>query len=124
MRCTPIIAPILLIVGTFCLAGAAHAQSSPQEPVAVTPKVNLTLEQHHMIREIIKDTNPQPVAGSVKAEVGDKMPADIKAQQMPTLVAQRVPQIKTHEFFVADGQIFIVDPQDKEIEAVIKLSTD
>ena len=34
------------------------------------------------------------------------------------------PQVKTHEFFIADGQIFIVDPKDHRVAEVIKLTAD
>jgi hypothetical protein len=103
---------ILLLIGTFCLTRGAHAQ------------LNLTLDQHHAIREIIKETKPQSVRGPLTVEVGDKLPADIKTQAIPTQAAQRVPQIKAHEFFVFNGQIFLVDPKDREIDGVIKLTTD
>jgi hypothetical protein len=113
----------MLTLGTFC-AGEAHAQTSPQQPVAASPKLNLTLEQRHVIREIIKDMKPQSTGGEIKADVGDKIPSDIQAQAMPTQVAQKVPQVKAHEFFVADGQIVIVDPKDNRIADIIKLTAD
>ena len=47
---------------------------------------------------------------------------DIKVQAMPDQVAKKVPQVKTHEFFVADGQIYIVDPKDNKVADVIKLT--
>jgi uncharacterized protein DUF1236 len=121
---TATVAALMLAVGTLCMTADGHPQTSPQEPVAATTKLNLTLEQRHVIREIIKDSKPEPVSGSVKAEVGEKMPTDVKPQAMPTQVAQKVPQIKAHEFFVADGQIVIVDPKDNRIAEVIKLSAD
>jgi hypothetical protein len=124
MRRMVFTAAITLMLGTFSAGGSAHSQTSPQQPVASSPKLNLTLEQRHVIREIIKDMKPQSAAGEIKADVGDKIPADVTAQAMPTQIAQKVPQVKAHEFFVADGQIVIVDPKDKRIADIIKLTAD
>jgi hypothetical protein len=40
---------------------------------------------------------------------------------MPTDVAAKVPQVKTHRFFIAGEQIVIVDPKDNKVADVIKL---
>src|SRR5262245_44876971 len=124
MRRMVFTAVVTLMLGTFCAGGSVHSQPALQAPVAATPKLNLTLEQRHVIREIIKDMKPQSAAGEIKAEVGDKIPADVTAQAMPTQIAQKVPQVKAHEFFVADGQVVIVDPKDKRIADIIKLTAD
>jgi hypothetical protein len=122
MRNIPMGAALLLILGAFGMPASALSQTSPQGPVAIAPKLNLTLEQRHVIREIIKDMKTEPAPAEVKPAVGDTIPADIKVQAMPDQVAKKVPQIKTHEFFVADGQIFIVDPKDNRVAEVIKLT--
>jgi Protein of unknown function (DUF1236) len=118
------IAAALVLLTQSCVCASTYAQTPAQEPAAVSPKLNLTLEQRHVIREIIKDMKTAPAAAELKAGVGDKIPADIKVQAMPSQVAQKVPQIKTHEFFVADGQIVIVDPKDHRVAEVIKLTAD
>ena len=41
---------------------------------------------------------------------------------MPTLVGQKVPQVKTHRFFVTGQQIVIVDPKDNKVADVINLT--
>ena len=43
---------------------------------------------------------------------------------MPADIAQKVPQVKTHTFFVIDEQIVIVDPKDNKVAEVIKLAGD
>ena len=46
----------LVLIGS--LAASAWAQTAPQQPqdvLAPAPKLNLTLEQRHTIREFIKD---------------------------------------------------------------------
>jgi len=34
---------------------------------------------------------------------------------MPAEVANKVPQVKSHVFFIADGKIVIVDPKENKI---------
>jgi len=45
-------------------------------------------------------------------------------QPMPADIAQKVPQVKSHTFFVTDEQIVIVDPKDNKVADVIKLAGD
>lgn len=124
MRNAPTVAALVLLLSQFCIAGTAHTQGPTQPPATVSPKVNLSLEQRHVIREIIKDTGPESATTNIRATVGDEIPTEVKLQPMPSQVVQKVPQIKAHEFFVADGQIFIVDPKDHKVADVIKLATD
>jgi hypothetical protein len=126
MRKAPITAALVLILmlALSCISSSMHAQSPSQEPAAISPKLNLTLEQRHVIREIIKDMKTEPAAGEVQAAVGDQIPQNINLRPMPSDVAQKVPQVKTHRFFVAGGQIVIVDPKDNMVAEVIKLGAD
>jgi hypothetical protein len=41
---------------------------------------------------------------------------------MPDAVAQKVPQVKAHKFFVAKDEIVIVDPKDNTVAELIKLA--
>jgi uncharacterized protein DUF1236 len=122
MRKAPIMTALVLILS--CINSSMHAQTPSQEPAAVSPKLNLTLEQRHVIREIIKDMKTEPAPAEVRAAVGDQVPQNINLQPMPGDVAQKVPQVKTHRFFVAGGQIVIVDPKDNMVAEVIKLGAD
>ena len=124
MRLVPITAALVLMLTQSCVSKSIYAQTPAQEPVTVSPKLNLTLEQRHVIREIIKDMKAEPAATNIRAAVGDQIPTDIKMQAMPSQVAQKVPQVKTHEFFIADGQIVIVDPKDHKVVEMIKLTAD
>jgi Protein of unknown function (DUF1236) len=103
----------------------ASAQNAPQQPgdvLAPTPKLNLTLEQRHTIRELVKDMKAD--ASEVKAEVGDQIPQGITLHPMPTEVAQKVPQVKSHRFILTAEQIVIVDPKDNKVADVIKLAAE
>jgi uncharacterized protein DUF1236 len=107
------------------VAAAAPAQVAPQQPgdvLAPAAKLNLTLEQRHTIRELVKDMKVD--AAEVKAEVGDQVPQGITPHPMPSEVAQKVPQVKSHRFILTAEQIVIVDPKDNKVADVIKLAAE
>ena len=104
---------------------AAPAQVAPQQPgdvLAPAPKLNLTLEQRHTIRELVKDMNAD--AADVKAEVGETILQGMTPHPMPSEVAQKVPQVKSHRFILTAEQIVIVDPKDNKVADLIKLATE
>jgi hypothetical protein len=108
-----------------CAGAAVQAQIAPQQPQDVpapTSKLNLTLEQRHTIREFIKDMKADPT--DVKAEVGEPIPQGVTPQPIPSEVGQKVPQVKSHRFFLTAQQIVIVDPKDNKVADVIKLAAD
>ena len=104
---------------------AAPAQIAPQQPhdaLAPGPKLNLTLEQRHTIRELVKDMKVD--AADMKAEIGEPIPQGMTPRAMPSEVAQKVPQVKSHRFILTEQQIVIVDPKDNKIADVIKLTAE
>ena len=110
-----------LIALTMLLAGAAaHAQLLGQGEVA-TPRLNLTLEQRHVIKEFIKDMKVDPAAAAARAAVGDPVPQGVTPQAMPDEVSRKVPQIKTHRFVYTAERILIVDPKDNRVAEVVEL---
>ena len=103
------------------LGPGAQAQApSDQPPVVATPTVNLTVENRHVIKEIIKDLHVQSAASDVKVDVGAAVPQSVALQPMPARVAEKVPQVKSHEFFVQNDKIAVVDPKNHKIVEVIE----
>jgi hypothetical protein len=121
-----------LILMLSLVGSAARAQIAPQQTpsqqtpsqdvLAPAPKLNLTLEQRHTIKEFIKDMKAD--AADVQATIGEPIPPGITPRPMPSDVGQKVPQVKTHRFFLTAQQIVIVDPKDNKVADVIKLGTD
>ena len=123
-----------LILMLSFIGPAAHAQIAPQQTpsqpqqtpsqdvLAPAPKLNLTLEQRHTIKEFVKDMKAD--VADVQATVGEPIPPGINPRPMPSDVGQRVPQVKTHRFFLTAQQIVIVDPKDNKVADVIKLGAD
>jgi hypothetical protein len=116
----PRLFPALIAAGFFCVSGFAWAQS-PSPPVAdTTPTVKLTAEQHHVIKEIVlKDMNVAKATGNTPSAVGATVPENVQLHQFPPEIANRIPQVRSHVFFVKEDHVYIVSPKDKTIADVI-----
>jgi Protein of unknown function (DUF1236) len=110
---------MLSFVGSAARAQIAPQQTPSPDVLAPAPKLNLTLEQRHSIKEFIKDMKAD--AADVQAAIGEPVPPGINPRPMPSDVGQKVPQVKTHRFFLTAQQIVIVDPKDNKVADVIKL---
>jgi uncharacterized Zn ribbon protein len=104
----------LLFISQIARGQAPTEQNTP----TVTAKINLSLEQRHTIREIIKDLKIE--SSSVGIRVGDTVSKSVSLYQMPADVAAKVPHIKSHLFFMTGVQVVIVDPKDNTIVDVIE----
>ena len=122
------IAALAMTMSLIAAAGHAQTPAPPaapqQEQVRTSPKLNLTLEQRFTIREIIKDKKAAGAPADVQAAVGEPVPQGVTPQPMPSDVAQKVPQVKAHRYFLTAQQIVIVDPKDNKVAEVIKLTAD
>jgi hypothetical protein len=113
--------------GTRSLAIAAVAALAltalPLRAQTLPPheKVDLTMEQRHIIKEIIlKDLKVAPQTAEVPTKIGDAVPAGIPLQPIPVEVSAKIPQIKAHSFIVKDDAVLIVDPKDNKIAARVE----
>jgi hypothetical protein len=98
-----------------------HAQQTPNPEVpAATRTVNLTLEQRHVIRELVKELKVESAKDDLKVAAGDEIPGKLALQPVPPLIGQKVPSIKSHRLYVTQSQILIVDPQDQKVVDVIE----
>jgi hypothetical protein len=87
--------------------------------------VNLTMEQRHIIKEIIVKDMKSPGPGEdqvakVPAQIGATVPSGIPVQPMPVEVSAKVPQLKSHSFLVKDDKVLIIDPKDNKVAALIE----
>jgi hypothetical protein len=97
-----------------------QAQTNAPPAVAPTPRLTLTAEQEYIIREIIlKDSNVQK-QNTAPETVGDVVPEDVKLYPLPQDVIQKVPQARSHVFFVKDDEVIIVSSSDRRVADVIK----
>jgi hypothetical protein len=107
-----------LLCAAVCTSGGAQTPN-PEVPAA-TRTVNLTLEQRHVIRELFKELKVEQSTEDLKVAAGDEIPGKIVLQPIPALIGQKVPQIRSHRFYVTQRQIVIVDPQDQKVVEVIE----
>lgn len=113
-----------LIFGIFALVllvqkapGQVPSEQSSPPP---SRSIQITSEQGHVIKEfLLKDPAIKKEVGSTSLSPGDASPQGIELRPFPSDVISKVPQIKSHVFFVRGEQIFIVDPKDNKIADVI-----
>jgi hypothetical protein len=115
-----------------CAGTLAYTQTPPQrqdlpplrerQELPTAPKLNLSLEQRHTIREFIKDVKGGATSRDVQASIGDAVPQDVSLQPMPADVGRKVPQVRSHRFFITGQQIVLVDPTNNKVADVIKLT--
>ena len=98
----------------------------PSTAPAVKPQdtINLTMEQRHIIKEIIikdmKTTEPTDQAAKIPTGVGDTVPSGIPLQPIPVEVSAKVPQLKSHSFLVKQDKVVIIDPKDNKVAALVE----
>jgi hypothetical protein len=102
------------MMAAVMLAFSAPAPSSAQS-------LKLTLEQEHVIKELLKDSNIAATQLPKRPEAGGELPQDVNPQPMPSAIGQKVPQVKSHRILVTADAIVIVDPKDNKVAEVIEL---
>ena len=107
--------------------------SSPHELVraeelnkpAIPPEprtINLTQEQRFTIKENVKDLGLPKARKDAPETVGDSVPQNIELHPLPPEVATKVPQARSHSFFIkeSDNAIVLVSPNDRRVADVIR----
>jgi hypothetical protein len=119
---TIVMAAVMLIGPALLFAPIAGGQVPPPggPAPAATPTANLSVQQRHIIKEIIKELKLPAVDADVRLAAGVKVPPEVRLSPMPELIAQKVPQVKSHLFFVKDDRIALVNPKDNAITEVIE----
>jgi hypothetical protein len=98
------------------------AQDADRPAIAPAPRtINLTQEQRFIIRENVKDLKLPKEPANATETIGDRVPDNIELHPMPPEVASKVPQARSHSFFVKDGDnaIVLVSPSDRRVADVI-----
>jgi hypothetical protein len=95
-----------------------QAPTERETPV-ITARVNLTLEQRHVVKEIIKDLRIENTGSDTQGKIGDSVPKSVELHPMPADISVKVPQIKSHLFFLKDSKVIIVDAKDNKVVDVI-----
>ena len=103
------------------LPGWSQGTSEPVvAPAART--INLTQEQRFIIKEIVfKDLHVAKARADAPEVIGDAVPQNIDLHAMPPVLAEKVPQGRSHSFFVKeDNVIVLVSPNDRRVADVVR----
>jgi Protein of unknown function (DUF1236) len=118
---TSTLALIAVTSAVLTLALPVDAQMIPNQVEKGVDTVNLTMEQRHIIKEIIlKDLKTAPQAVNAPMSVGATVPSGIPLQPIPVEVSAKIPQLKTHSFLVKNDTVIIVDPKDNKVAALVE----
>jgi hypothetical protein len=90
----------------------------PPEPRTI----NLTQEQRFTIKENVKELGLSKARKDAPETVGDPVPQNIELHPLPSEVAAKVPQARSHSFFIKEGDntIVLVSPNDRRVADVIR----
>jgi hypothetical protein len=114
------IAAVVVALSSWTVQVQGQSPTAPAIAPAPRP-INLTAEQEFIIREILlKDLNVAKAKPDAPETIGDAVPENIELHPIPPDVAAKVPQVKSHEFFVKDDKIILVSPSDRRIADVIQ----
>jgi len=110
---------VLLLVGLSCAAQVAQAPSDDRRFIS-RQSIKLTAEQEYVIREILKDLRGAEVTQNVVPKVGEKIPSGVELHGLPSLVIEKVPQVKALKFFITKDQIVLVSPSNTVANVIKK----
>ena len=99
----------------------AQAQTQKDEPLVSRARtINLTEENRYLIREIVlKDPKVKKDSGP-PAAIGDQAPPGVATEPFPAELSEKVPALRSHRFFVADGAVVVVDPKTNKVADIVK----
>jgi hypothetical protein len=99
----------------------AQAQTQKDEPLVSSARtINLTEENRYLIREIVlKDPKVKKESGP-PAAIGDPAPPGVATEPFPAELSEKVPALRSHRFFVAEGAVVVVDPKTNKVADIVK----
>jgi hypothetical protein len=107
------------LVVLFVVAGIASAQT-PALDSSIAPHMELTAAQKQTIYQSISKTQKNNAAPTgFRAAVGAPAPAGIVLGSVPATITELIPQTKGLEAALVEGQVLLVEPEQKNVVAVI-----
>ena len=120
-----ILASIALAIGVTLSSSQEVLRAQEVDKPAMPPQprtINLTQEQRFVIRENVKDLTVSKASKDAPETIGDPVPPDIVLHALPSEVGVKVSQVRSHMFFIKEGDnaIVLVSPGDRRIADVIR----
>src|SRR5262249_13002902 len=113
------ISVVLLALGLSGVGTVAQSPPDDRRPI-LQRSIRLTAEQEYVIKENVKDVRGLQVAQNVATEIGQKISPDVELHTFPSLVIEKVPQVKAFKFFVTKDEIVLVSPQNTVADVIKK----
>lgn len=102
------------------LAAIALSFAAGTTVAAAAGTINLTSQQQQKLSQELASQPAEQAPSGFDAQVGEKAPASLKLQQLPSQATTQVPSLEGKEFAKFEsGEIIVVDPSNQEIVAVI-----
>jgi hypothetical protein len=116
---------VVLMIGVSLSSSqkVLRAQEVDQPAIPAQARtINLTQEQRFIIKENVKDLELSKAPKDAPETIGDPVPANIVLHALPSEVGAKVSQVRSHMFFIKDGDnvIVLVSPTDRRIADVIR----
>ena len=120
-----ILASVVLMIGVTLSSSQEGLRAQEVDKPVIPPQprtINLTQEQRFVIRENVKDLTLSKASKDAPETIGDPVPPDIVLHALPSEVGVKVPQVRSHMFFIKDGDnaIVLVTPNDRRVADVIR----
>ena len=97
-------------IALFAPMSEVEGQSNNEPAVAPAPRtVNLTAEQRFIIK----------ARAGAPESIGDPVPLNVELHDMTPELARKVPEAKSHQFYVTADAIVLVSRSDRKIADVI-----
>ena len=121
-RCLYFAISCFSILVNFAPSHPVLAQEQEKPAIAPIPRtINLTQEQRFIIKENLKDLQLPKAPSNAPETIGDVVPQTIELHSMPTEAIRKVPQARSHLFFMKENNtIVLVSPSDRRVADVIR----
>ena len=111
---------VLCLTALVCSAVVAYAQTPAQDAMA-GPRIELTPAQRQTIYQSISSTQKNHAAPTgFRVSIGGTVPPGISLTPLPDTLTTLMPQVGAFEVAMIEKQVVLVDPQTRQIAAVIK----
>ena len=99
---------------------ASEAAPGQTKDMETTASIDISAEQRTEIREVIVETDVEPIDVDFDVNVGVAVPDTVVLHPLPPRIIEIVPVYEGYQYFVlADGRIIIVEPDTLEIVYVV-----
>jgi hypothetical protein len=112
----------LLVAGVSAASAAGMSQSNSTTSTMAQPAGTLSLtsaQQKTVWNDLHGQATEQKAPSGFNATVGAIVPTTVKTEPVPSKAATSVPALKSFNFAMVDGKLWIVNPSDKKIVDVI-----